>query len=89
MARGPIKPKPNVVISSPNETGLTYNMLKMFKDDNEVQREKVKKMESEIQAYREFLQFVVADRKDNNVSKEMMAVFAENLLIRFQQSLNQ
>src|SRR5690606_21235593 len=47
------------------------------------------KHRAEIQAYREFLQFVVADRKHNNVSKEMMAVFAENLIVRFQQTLNQ
>lgn len=55
MARGPIKPKPDVALSSGIETGLTYEMIKMFKDDSEVQRKKVKEMEYEIQAYRDAL----------------------------------
>ena len=88
MARGPIKPKPNIVVSSPAETGLTYNILKMFKDDNEAQRGKVKKMEAEIQAYREFLEYIIKTRKDESVSKEMLAVFAENIIVKYHQPLS-
>jgi hypothetical protein len=73
MARGPIKPKPDVAVSSGIETGLTYEMLKMFKDDSEVQRKKVKEMEYEIQAYREGLNKII-DLYPNTESKAIIAL---------------